>query len=95
RYRDVENEVNDIEHKLQDIKTVWASVNPIRGREYLENKKVQAELTYKVTIRYTKGIAPDMLIKFKDKILNIQDIINPYESNKFLELMCTEKVENE
>nr|KEH88880.1 putative phage head-tail adaptor [Clostridium novyi A str. GD211209] len=94
QYKDVENEVNDIEHKLQEIKTVWAEINPVRGREYLENKKLQAELTYKVTIRYTNQINTDMIIRFKNKLLNIKDIINPYESNRWLEIMCVEKVEN-
>ena len=74
------------------FKTVWASVSPIRGRDYVEAKKYQAELTYKITIRYLTGVTPDMQIQFKTRIFLIQDIINPFEHNEMLEIMAIERV---
>lgn len=74
------------------FKTVWASVCPIRGRNYVEAKKYQSELTYKIIIRYLKDLTPDMTIQFKDRIFLIQDIINPFERNETLEIMAIEKV---
>lgn len=73
-------------------KSVWASVSPVSGKDYLEAKKFQAELTYKFMIRYTSGITPDMQIEFKGRIFLIQDILNPLETNETLEIMAIERV---
>lgn len=87
-----ENEAGDVVQNPSVIKTVWASVSPVRGREYVEAKKYQAELTYKITIRYAKDITPDMQIKYGERIFNIKDIIDPFEKHEILEIMCIEKV---
>ena len=88
-----ENEIGKTVQRLEPYKTVWASVEPLKGREYLESQKVQPELTYRITTRYHKGITPDTIIKYKDRELNIQNIINPHERNQRLEIYCTEKVD--
>jgi len=89
---DGKNEVGDTILVPATFKTVWASVSPVNGRDYVEAKKYQAELTYKITIRYFTGITPDMTIQFKDRIFLIQDIINPFEHNEMLEIMAIERV---
>lgn len=94
RCMETENEVSELSQELQDFKTVWAEVKPLRGKEYLENKKIQPELIYKFTIRYRKDITPDMQIRFNNRLFNIQDIINPYERNEMLEITAVEKVVN-
>lgn len=76
------------------FKKVWATVKPIRGKEYWEAKKLQEELIYKITIRYCKGITTDMEIQYKEKLLEINSIINVEEANVMLELQCTEKVKH-
>ena len=86
------NEVGDTVLVPSVFKTVWASINPVSGRDYIEAKKYQAELTYKITIRYLAGLTPDMSIQFKDRIFLIQDIINPSEHNESLEIMAIERV---
>lgn len=79
RYEEKENELLQLEQILTDIKTVWASVEPTRGREYQEAQRIRPELTYKITTRYHKGITPDMLIRFKDRYFHIVSIINVRE----------------
>lgn len=72
--------------------SMWASISATTGRDYTEAKKLQAELTYKITIRYLSGVTPDMQIQFKDRKFLIQDIINPFERNEMLEIMAIERV---
>lgn len=86
------NEVGDTILVPATFKTVWASVSPTAGRDYVEAKKYQAELTYKITIRYLKDLTPDMQIQFKERLFLIQDIINPFEKNEMLEIMAIERV---
>ncbi len=94
RYEEKENALLQIEQLLTKVKTVWASVEPTRGREYQEAQRIRPELTYKVTTRYHKEITPDMFIKFKERYFNIVSIINVKERNEMLEIVCTEKLEN-
>lgn len=86
------NEVGDTVLVPSVFKTVWASINPVSGRDYIEAKKYQTELTYKITIRYLAGLTPDMTLQFKNRIFLIQDIINPFEHNESLEIMAIERV---
>lgn len=90
-YMEEKNELLQIEHKLKEIKTVWASVEPLRGREYQEAQKIRPELTYKITIRY-REVSPDMIIKYKGKLFEVVSGINIKENNSVLELMCTEAI---
>ena len=86
------NEAGDTILVPSTFKTVWASVSPTTGRDYVEAKKFQSELTYKFTTRYLADITPDMTIQFKTRIFLIQDIINPFEHNEMLEIMAIERV---
>jgi SPP1 family predicted phage head-tail adaptor len=92
RLTEATNEVGETIQKLQDYRTVWAAIEPVTGREYYEAQKMQPELTYKITIRYLPDITPSMLIKYKDRLFQINDIINPDERNFTLQLMCIEKI---
>lgn len=92
KYKETKNELIQDEQGLKEIKTVWASVEPTRGREYQEAQRIRSELTYKITTRYHKDITPDMLIKYKDRYFQIVSIINVREGNEMLEIVCIEKV---
>ncbi|MCK9325824.1 MAG: phage head closure protein [Bacteroidales bacterium] len=88
-----ENEVGDTVLIEEPFKTVWASVEPLKGRDYFEARKIQSAVTHKIIIRYLSGITPDMKIDFKGRIFEIEGPqINPEERNKYLELYAVEKV---
>lgn len=74
--------------------TVWAAVEPLRGREYLEAQKIRPEMQYRVRIRYLAGVTTDMQVVYRGKILDIQSIINVDERNRELHLMCLEGDQN-
>mgnify|MGYP002509545635 FL=1 len=92
KYEEKENALLQMEQVLTEVKTVWASVEPTRGREYQEAQRIRPELTYKITTRYHRGITPDMFIRFKDRYFNIVSVINVKEKNEMLEIICTEKI---
>lgn len=76
----------------QDVMTVWASVEPIRGCEYIEVQNTQAELTTRIRMRYRPGITPAMRVVYQRRIFDIQSVIDINEQHTHLELMCVEKV---
>jgi SPP1 family predicted phage head-tail adaptor len=83
--------------KYKDYATVWATVKALRGGEYYEAQKVRPEKTYKVTVRYIKGltdgISEDMRIAYAGKTLEIEYINNVDEADYMLEIHATEYIE--
>ena len=74
----------------QDIKTVWASVKNLHGKEYFEAAAVQREKTVKFIIRHTSDIDETMRILFRDKQYNITSIDNIRYENKYIEIKAME-----
>ena len=73
-----------------NVCTIWASVEPLKGREFFAAQKENAETTVRITIRYRSGISPDMRIKYGDKIYEINAIIDVEERHNELQIMCQE-----
>lgn len=88
-----EDDIGNQVYEWQTIATVWASVEPLKGREYWAAAQIQAETTVKVTIRYLAGITTAHRVEFGEKLYDIQSIIDPEERNRELILMCKEKME--
>lgn len=87
-----ENEVGEEVQAPKKIDSIWAEVAPLRGKEYFEAQKIVPEMQYKVTTRYRPYIHPSMLIKWGDRELNINSIIDISGREEHMEIMCTEKV---
>lgn len=76
------------------VATVWAAVEPLNGREYLESRQTQANVDTRVTIRYRSGMEPTMRLLTSDsRILHIESVIHKNERFRELVIMCREEVE--
>jgi SPP1 family predicted phage head-tail adaptor len=75
-----------------NYKTVFGSVEPLSGRELFNAQTISAETTTRFRIRFIPGITKKMRLAFKDRIFNIEAIINAEERNAALEIMCAEGV---
>lgn len=73
-----------------DVCTVWAQVQPITGREYLQGKQLQEEQTVRIRIRHRTGIAPAMRAHLGSRVFDILDVQNIDTANKETALMCRE-----
>ncbi|WP_026078454.1 phage head closure protein [Saccharococcus caldoxylosilyticus] len=80
------------DQRWQDVKTVWAMIKTLQGREYYEAATTQNENTVRFVIRYTSGINPDMRIKYKDRKFEILSVINDDEQNITLTIIAKEVV---
>jgi len=76
----------------QDVVTVWASVEPLSGREYFYSHQIKAEVTHRVRMRYRTDITTKMRIKLsEDRALTIESILDIKERREMLELLCREE----
>ena len=76
----------------KDIATTWANINPISGKEYYSAETINSDLTHKIRVRYRKGITPDMRVLYNGRIFYIVSVINEFERNSTLQLMCRELI---
>lgn len=85
---DVYNERLDV---WDDVCTVWAAIEPLRGQEFFAAKAENAEVTTRIRIRYRDGIDRTMRVVYKYTEFEILYIIHPNFDRKELQLMCKER----
>ncbi len=85
-----EDEIKQQSEVWNDYAYVWASIEPISGREYFAARQESAEVTARITIRYLKDVTPDMQVLFGNRAFEVVSVINPKETNESLILMCKE-----
>ena len=80
--------------EMVEVATVWCMIKTVSGREYFSAASTQNENTYRFIIRYKNGLTPDMQIKFKERLFNIESILNDDEKDKTLTIIAKERVSN-
>lgn len=58
-----------------DVATVWASVEPLSAREFIQSGQTQAAVTARITIRYRAGLLPSMRLLHRGQIFNIAGLL--------------------
>lgn len=85
---ETQNTYGEPEVRWQDVATVWAQVEPLRGREYFAAKQMVSEVSVRVVIRYMAGVTAKMKVVHGSNEYLIETIINVMERNRELQLMC-------
>uniref|UniRef100_A0A6M3J9L2 Putative head-tail joining protein n=1 Tax=viral metagenome TaxID=1070528 RepID=A0A6M3J9L2_9ZZZZ len=89
QYGSTQNEYGEQVKTWSTVKTVWASVQPLQGREWFNAKQIQSEVEVRMRLRYTTAITPKMRIQYNSLNYNIESVINVGEQNREIELMCS------
>lgn len=96
RYRiEIENLVEStdsdgfITEEWNNFATVWADITSLSGKEYIESAQTLSEVTSKIYIRFIQGLKTTMRIKYKDRIFNIQSILQD-EKQGIITIMAKE-----
>ena len=72
-----------------DVVTVWASVEPISGRELLTAQQTLGEITHRIRTRFTAATTANRIL-FGSRVFDIQSVINPREASASLEILAKE-----
>ena len=93
KYEESTDEYGLTHQRLVDAigNTVWARIEPARGKTYYEQARDKTEFITKITIRCRKGITPDMLVRYGNTTYKVTSVVDPYEAHVKLELMCNLK----
>ena len=76
----------------QAFATVWASIEPLIGREYFAQQREQAAVSHRIRMRCQSGITHKMRIAWGTRIFEIESVLNVGERNREIVLMCQESV---
>ncbi len=69
---------------------LWASVDPLTGREFFEAQRVDSEVSLKVRMRYDDRVTASHRIRHDGRDLQIVSVLNQKDINKSMVLMCKE-----
>lgn len=58
------------------LRTAWAAVEPLSGRELVEAQAVSARASARVRMRYHGDITTDMRVLWRDRTLNIEAVLD-------------------
>jgi len=75
------------------VATVWASIEPLRGREVLTAQQFGSEVKVRIRMRYctlVADITAAMRVVYDGKYYGIVAVIDPMLKHREIELMCTQ-----
>ncbi|WP_110693293.1 phage head closure protein [Salinicola halophyticus] len=83
--------------EFEKIATVWASVEPLRGREFFAAQQVNSEITTRIRIRYRREFAAvavnEWRIDYGGRVYEIDGPpIDTNMNHTQLEFMCHERL---
>ncbi len=74
------------------IKTRYAKIEPLTGREYWDAQQIKSNVTHTVTMRFCEGLTTKMRLVFQGRIFNLGNILCPGEVREWHVCKCIEKV---
>ena len=72
----------------------WASIEPLRGREYYQAAAVNRENEVRFIIRYRKDVNEAMRLRFKDAEFTITAVADPFMRHIKLEILAKSVMPN-
>lgn len=69
---------------------VWANIEPLSGREFLDAQQINAETKVRIRIRKLDDVTQKMRVSYDSKVYNINTIIHVHERQREMHLMCSE-----
>jgi len=75
-----------------EVGTFWTAVEPLRGDEFLEQRRRGAEVTTRIVMRYLDEIAPEMRATWDGHTYDIVAVIDVDGRHRELQLMVRETI---
>jgi len=70
--------------------TVWASVEPISGREMLSAQQQHAETSHRIRMRFTTNVTQESRLVWESRTFEVVSLIDNKETKQMIELLCKE-----
>lgn len=95
RATETQNAAGEIVRSWADLATVRAAIEPLAGRELLDAKQVDAEMTTRIVIRTYDGLTTEDRVSWTDPAstahdYDIRSITNDPTHRRSMTLLCAE-----
>lgn len=84
---------DDRDENWDDVRTVWAAIDPVSGREFYAAEQSQSEVTHKIRCRYFSGLTTAMRILHQGRKYRIISVIDWELRHESFLIMAKELVE--
>lgn len=82
-----------------DVRSVWASVEPLTGREFFAAQQVQADAVTRIRLRYMPDAVPGMRVEFVTvhaspqsvDLFDVEAVMHTNERRRETLLMCKKR----
>jgi len=93
-YTATQNEFGEEVKAWATQRTVWGSVEPLTGREYLEARATTQTVTHRIRIRHQPDltVTPTWRVSWDGRTFDVESVLNTGERDKELVLMAVENV---
>lgn len=88
-------QTGDVTRAWEEVATVWAAIEPLSAREFIQSKAEQSEVVARITIRYRSDFEPTMRFvhPHSGKIYNPQGILADLDSGlEYLTVPCSQNI---
>jgi SPP1 family predicted phage head-tail adaptor len=86
------DDFGEIDFSWSNSATVWATIEPLSGKELMNAQQAGASVSHKISMRYKSGVNPKDRISYDSRTFEIESVRNFRERDISLELMCREEV---
>ena len=76
----------------RNVRTVWAAIDPVSGREFYAAEQSQSQVTHKIRCRYFPGAETAQRILFRDRVFQIISILDWEERHESFLIIAKELV---
>ena len=88
---DVEDDMGGVTTGWSRVATVWGSIEPLTGREFMAGQQILAEADVRVRVRWSpqlEACTPAWRVLHGDTILNSARVIHVRLGRQMVELLC-------
>lgn len=76
-----------------NVARLWAAIEPLSAREFIEASATQSAVTTRITIRYRSDVNASMRVVYREKLYGVEGVLADKESGlEYLTLPCSEGV---
>ncbi len=86
------DDFGEIDFAWSTLATVWATIEPLSGKELMNAEQAKSVVTHKVTMRHLATVTAKDRILYDSRTFQIESVRNFRERDISLELMCKEEV---
>ena len=86
-----QDEYGEAIESWSELDTVWAAVEPMQGREFLEGRRLEQEVTTRIRIRYRDDLQPLVLrATWGSHTYDVVAVLEVQSRRREIHLMCRE-----